>query len=403
MPIKTLAIITSQAFSLVNFRGPLIRDLVAHGIRVYALAPDYCTEVREKVMALGAEPVDISLCNTGMNPFRDLLDTLKLARLLKRIRPDATFGYFIKPVIYGAFASRLAKVPRHYSMVEGRGYVFEGHSEELGLGRRIMRRGVTALYRRALALSDCTIFLNRDDMNFFQLKRMVTNDRVARIHGIGLDLAHFMPLAPHREPIRFVMISRMLTAKGVYEFVEAARRVKEVRPEVEFCLVGGTDTHDRSVPRQQLVAWRKQGLVEWVGHSRDVRYWLARASVYVLPSWYGEGVPRGNQEAMAMARPVITTDWVGCRDTVVHGHNGLLVPPKDPQALASAMLHYVEHPQAIEEHGRHGRSMAERLYDVRQTNSRIFAAMGLVRHPSRCGGANTKEAAAERHDLLTLS
>src|SRR5690554_405506 len=118
MTIRTLAIITSQAFSLVNFRGPLIRELVARGVRVYALAPDYCDQVREQVLALGAEPVDYRVQKVGLNPLRDARDTLALARLLKRLEVDATFGYFIKPVIYGAFAARLAGVPRHFSMVE---------------------------------------------------------------------------------------------------------------------------------------------------------------------------------------------------------------------------------------------------------------------------------------------
>lgn len=213
---------------------------------------------------------------------------------------------------------------------------------------------------------------------------MVTNDRVARIHGIGLDLDHFAPAAPQLTPLRFVMVSRMLKAKGVYEFVEAARLVKARVPEARFRLVGGADATSRSVPRRQLEAWHEEGVVEWVDRVHDVRDWLADASVYVLPSWYGEGVLCGNQEAMAMARPVITTDWVGCRDTVVHGHNGLLVPPRDVPALAEAMLSYVHAPELIVQHGRNGRLMAQNLYDVRQTNARIFSALGLVREPLLC-------------------
>ncbi len=377
MTIRTLAIITSQAFSLVNFRGPLIRELVARGVRVYALAPDYCDQVREEVLALGAEPVDYRVQKVGLNPLRDTRDTLALARLFKRLGVDATFGYFIKPVIYGAFAARLAGVPRHYSMVEGRGFVFEGRWSELSLPRRWMRRGVAWLYRQALARSERTIFLNRDDTLYFLLNGMVTRERVVRIHGIGLDLEHFSPVPSHTAPVRFVMVSRMLKAKGVYEFVEAARRVKARFPEAEFRLVGPTDSHPRSVPAAELRAWHRQGLVEWVGQARDVRRWFHDASVYVLPSWYGEGVPRGNQEAMAMARPVITTDWIGCRDTVAHGVNGFLVPTRDSEALAEAMRRYLEAPELIEQHGRQGRRLAERLYDVRQTNDRICRALGI--------------------------
>jgi glycosyltransferase involved in cell wall biosynthesis len=377
MIMRRLAIITTQAFSLGNFRGPLIRALTDRGIRVYALAPDYDDGSRTRVAELGAEPVNYRLSRAGMNPWQDLVDVFQFSRLLKRLAPDVTLGYFIKPVIYGSIAAWKASVPKRFSMIEGLGYVFLDAPESFSWRRSILRWLVSRLYKFALGLNEKVFFLNQDDIAQFVNDGIVVAGQVVRLDGIGLDLDHYRTAPPVVEPVTFILVARMLREKGVYDFVEAARQVRKRYPAVRFLLVGGVDENPASVTEAELRGWADEGLVEWPGHVDDVRPWLAQASVFVLASYYREGVPRGNQEAMAMARPVITTDWVGCRETVQDGVNGFLVPVRDPTALAQAMLRFVESPGLIVTMGREGRRIAQERFDVHVINRQIMETMGL--------------------------
>ncbi len=368
--------ISSQAFSIANFRGPLIRELVARGVVVHALAPDFDADTRARVAALGAHPVDYSLSRTGLNPLRDLWDVVRLRRVLKRLSPDASLAYFIKPVIYGSLAAWAAGVPARYSMIEGLGYVFvEGGSAKPY--RRALRLAVLHLYKCAMKANRRVLFLNPEDLKQFVEGKTVTAAQAAQIDGIGVDLDHYAPVPPVLEPVTFVLIARMLREKGVYDFIEAARIVRGRFPSARFMLVGGTDPNPGSVAKSHLEGWVAEGLIEWSGQVSDVRPWIARASVFVLPSYYREGVPRSNQEAMAMGRPLITTDSVGCRETVVDGVNGYLVPVRNPDALAATMARFIESPELIRQMGREGMRLANERFDVRIINREILAILGL--------------------------
>lgn len=373
-----LALISSQAYSVTNFRGPLIRDWIARGLHVFALAPDYDAASRRAVAALGAEPVAFSLERAAMRPWRDARDVLALARILRRLRPDFAFSYFIKPVIYGTLAARLAGVPNRYAMVEGAGYVYSDGAAAPSWHRRLLRAAVTGMYRVGLSCAAGVFFLNRDDVDLFVGRRMVAPDRVCLLGGIGVDLAWFGGSAPVLAPPTFILAARLLGEKGVREYVEAARRIRAVHPSARFLLLGATDLNPGSVAESELRAWHAEGVVEWLGHVDDVRPFLAQASVFVLPSYYREGVPRSIQEAMAMGRPIITTDMPGCRDTVAHGVNGWLIPVRDPAALAAAMSTFIEEPALISRMGAESRRLAEANYDVRRVNARIIEAMGLA-------------------------
>lgn len=370
-----LVVISSQALSLWNFRGPLIRAWVAAGWRVVALAPDYDDAGRARVASLGAEPLDYSLGRAGLHPLRDVLDIARLVGLLLRLRPACSFAYFVKPVIYGGIAARLAGIPRRYAMVEGAGYVFSDPPQGPALRRRFLRWAVVALYRLGLAGVRKVLFLNRDDEEMFRMLRLVSPDQTECVGAIGVDLDHFAPASSVVEPLVFILAARLLVEKGVREYVEAARLVRRLRPEVRFILLGSPDQNPGSVSHAELLEWSSEGVVEWQAHVDDVRPWLARASVYVLPTWYREGVPRGIQEAMAMGRPVITTDMPGCRDAVVDGETGLLVPPRDSRALADCMLRFVDAPGLVCRMGQAARKFAEQAFDVHAANDRILRAM----------------------------
>lgn len=375
-PIR-ISIISNQAFSLLNFRGPLIADMVIRGIDVFALAPDYDKATRAEVRALGAKPVDFSLSRTGMNPLRDAADMLRLTFLLRRLKPDMTLAYAIKPVIYGTFAAWLARIPRRFAMIEGLGYVFTLPEGTEPLKRKALRAAVSMLYATALRRANMVFFLNKDDIDEFSKKRIVPPTKAYLLGGIGVDLDYWRP-APHATKlVTFLLAARLLREKGIVEYAKAARIIKKEHPDTRFILIGSLDTNPGALSRAEIKAWATEGILEWPGHVSDVRLWMAEASVFVLPSYYREGVPRSTQEAMAMARPIITTDAPGCRETVIDCKNGFLVPVRDPGALAAAMERFVLKPDLIGEMGKASRKIAEERFDVRKINQVILKKMGM--------------------------
>lgn len=373
---KTIAIIGNQGFSMLNFRGPLIEDLIAHGHKVYALAPQMGDGVADALRRLGADPVEIPLARTGTNPLADLSTFLHLRRLLARLKPDITLSYAAKPAIYGTLAAWLAGVPSRFAMIEGLGYVFIPRHGE-GPGKQLLRQFVLALFRQALRKAEMVFFLNSNDITDFCAFGLVSQQQSVNIGGIGVDLDDWRPAPPVLDPVTFIFVGRLLKDKGVLDFISAARQVKALHPEVRFLLVGGLDENPESISRAEVNAWGAEGVIEWPGHV-PVKPWLQKSSVFVLPSYYREGVPRSTQEAMALARPIITTDSIGCRETVIDGLNGYLIAPRDPEALSRAMQTYINAPERIAAMGAESRKLAQARFDVRKINAFIMQTMGLI-------------------------
>jgi glycosyltransferase involved in cell wall biosynthesis len=374
--IKSLAFITSQAFSVYNFRGPLIRLLVDQGITVFALAPDYDAVSRGKVLELGANPIDFRLSRAGFNPIRDFFDSLHLLLVLRDLKVDAIFAYFIKPVIYGTLAAVIVGVKKRFAMIEGAGFVFNEYQSNSNL-RILLRFIVTCLYRFSLHFADRVFFLNPDDKCLFIETGMVDRNKVTLLNGIGVDLDHFSTKPPVIQPVSFVMVARLLREKGVYDYVEAARLIKSMHPDVRFFLLGSVDANPESLSQAEIDAWQTEGLIVCPGHVSDVRDWIEHVSVFVLPSYYREGLPRSIMEAMAMGRPIITSDTVGCRETVEEGINGFKVPARSPNLLADAMMAFIQQPELISEMGAKSRQFAQNKYDVIKINMQILADLGI--------------------------
>jgi glycosyltransferase involved in cell wall biosynthesis len=254
-------------------------------------------------------------------------------------------------------------------MIVGVGFLFPDPGQPGGGRRRMLRRVVTGLYQRALSHAHQVIFLNRDDRAEFLSRGLVAESRAGVLGGIGVDLNTWVPALPVRAPVTFLLVARLLREKGILEYVAAARRVRAQHPDVCFLLVGGLDSNPGGLSRAEVQSWVQDGILEWPGYV-EVRPWLARASVFVLPS-YREGVPRSTQEAMAMGRAVITTDVPGCRETVEDGVNGYLVRVRDVDALVQAMLRFVRDPELIATMGAASRRMAEARFDVHEINGRL--------------------------------
>lgn len=369
-----IAVIANSAISLCTFRGPLLIELARLGHEVLAFAPDHDDASRASLKELGVKPVDCSMTRSGINPLKEIGTVVELRRLLRKYRPDICFAYFIKPVIYGTLAAWLAGVKRRYAMIEGLGFAF---SEEIGLctRRKALQRAIETLARFAMARVDRVIFLNRDDLDFFVDRKLVVPGKAFLLGGIGVDLADWPQTALPEGAVTFIMVARLLRDKGVREYVEAARILRRTHPDARFILVGGHDANPAAIALSEVESWVAEGLIEWPGHT-DVRPWLAKADVFVLPS-YREGLPRSTQEAMALGRPVVTTDVPGCRETVIDGRNGFLVPPRDPTALAAAMRRFLDDPTLIAPMGAESRRIAEERFDVHVQNRKLLECMDL--------------------------
>jgi glycosyltransferase involved in cell wall biosynthesis len=369
-----VAVVGPLAASLEHFRGAMLRSMVAHGHEVLALAPEDDAGVRARLAAMGVGFATVPLGRTGVNPLRDALTVISLTRTFRAFKVDAVLVYAAKPVIYGSIAARLAGVPVRAAMITGVGSALGGRSR---LRRRALSVLLRSLYRVGLRYANIVFFQNPDDERLFRSLRLVRDrSRVVQIRGSGVDLVHFscQPFPP--EPITFVMIGRLIRDKGVREYVEAARHVHRSRPDVRIQLLGPLDSNPSAISAKEIQAMRTEGIVEYLGSTSDVRPFLARAHICVLPS-YGEGMPRSLLEAMAMGRAILTTDVPGCRETVEAGRNGLLVPPRDATALADAMLCMVSNLGQLEEMGRQSRALAEERFDVHAVNRAILSAMHL--------------------------
>jgi len=369
-------LVASFPDSLIKFRGPLIEALWEAGCQVHVAVPGLSgdSDIASRLSELGVQVHDIPLQRTGMNPVKDLSALFALRKLMRKIRADYVLGYTIKPVIYGSLAAWMAGVENRSSLITGLGYAFTG--EATGL-RKVLRTLIQQLYRFSLSRNLLVFFQNPDDEALFrQLSLLKPAIPSCVVNGSGVDVAEYTVAALPETP-SFLLIARLLGDKGVREYAQAAALVKQRFPNVMFRLVGWIDDNPDAISQVELDAWIAAGTVEFLGKLSDVRPAISESSVYVLPS-YREGTPRTVLEAMAMGRAVITTDAPGCRETVVDGDNGYLVPVQDVSALAAAMIKLVESPARVAAMGTRSRQMAEDKYDVHKVNAVMLREIGLA-------------------------
>ena len=366
----TIAIIGNQPFALARFRTLLIRDLVGRGDEVYAYCPGWSDdpESRAIVEAAGATTENIRMPRSLANPLDEVASVWSIRRALDELNPDAILTYFVKPVVYTALATLGLPIPRKVAMIEGLGITG-------GNVGALRARVSLALHQFAASRYDAIFVLNPDDESFYLDEVGVDERRLRRIEGIGIDLSEFEVGPSPPGPATFLFVARMLRQKGVWEFVEAARLVRAAYPDARFVMLGSVDDSRDAVDEARLRMQTAEAGVEWKGHVNNVRDYLADASVFVLPSYYREGYPRSIMEAMAAGRAVITTDNPGCREAVVDGESGLIVPPRDVAALAEAMKEMIEDPARTAEMGRVGRELAVERYDHAKINARVIKVL----------------------------
>ena len=321
-PKGKVVVAANSSWNILNFRTGLIQRLAAAGYEPVVIAPhDQAGEARRP--GLDVEWIALGFQRSGLNPFSDVVLLWKYRRILSRLKPVAFLGFTIKPNIYGTIAARNLGIPTIANIS--------------GLGTAFIRRGalqamVTRLYRFALKGAGTVFFQNADDRDLFVRRGLVKQAKTGLLPGSGVDLGQFVPVPLPLGPVTFLFIGRVLGDKGVRELARAAQSLG-----IRAQLLGPIDEGNRtSIARAELERWVKEGSIEYLGETDDVRPFIEKATAVVLPS-YREGLPRSLLEAGAMGRPLIATDVPGCRDVVDDGLNGFLCRSRDSESLAAAM------------------------------------------------------------------
>lgn len=369
-----ILIIASYTPSLLNFRGPLMRELLSCGHEIVACSPAPSLSDLERLSELRIKHRSFPLQRTGLNPIRDWSTTRALNRIIRQEEPDHVLAYTVKPVVYGCFLAHRAGVPNVHALITGLGTAFQGTS----LTRRSLNWVVSRLYQRALGGCTRVFFQNPDDRALFVTRGLVNPEKVTVVAGSGIDLDQFAMAEIPDGPPCFLLIARLIQEKGIREFAAAAHQIVRDYPGARFRLVGFLEDHPSAISQHELDRWVGDGSIEYCGSTDDVRPYLRDCTVFCLPSYYREGVPRSILEAMAVGRAIITTDTPGCRETVSEGHNGFLIPIRDPSALALAMREFCRQAHLARIMGEASRRLAERCFDVHNVNAALIEGMGLT-------------------------
>ena len=396
-------VLTADANTLVYHRGDLIRDFAAQGCEVVTAAAEDYPHVREFVSSLGGRHRAIRMARSKINPLKDLVTMGDMWRLFRSEKPDALFAYTIKSVVYGCVIARLAGIRRVYALLPGLGFTFV---KPVTWKQKIVSFISKTLHRLALKRADVIFMQNQDDVRLFTDMRMLPAGvpvHVTAGSGVNMDEYGHAPLEEDENiadgRVRFVLVSRLLISKGVRVFAEAARRVKQLHPNAEFHLVGPFDPNPNRVDESEVSQWVAEGTLVHHGMVKDIATLLKSMHIFVLPTWYREGVPHATLEALATGRPVITTNSVGARECVrltaegeaqrengemlMQGQNGFLCQPQNVAAVGCAMEWYIDHPDQIAVQGRASRQLAAEVFDVRLVNEIILKAMCLRDDPLR--------------------
>jgi len=360
-----ILLICPNSSVFIRFRKNLILKLQELGHYVIGLGFD--NEYEKEIKELGVEFHYFNDANRSVNPFKILTLKNRYAKSIKEINPDLVFTFMLKPNIYGVLGAIKAGYDNIYSMLEGAGDTFNNK----GLKWSIIRSFVCRGYKKSLKYSKKVFFLNSDDKNEFIERGFVTKEQCEQIPGIGIDFDRFL-----KKPIvnekNFLMVSRLMESKGVLEYCEAAKIVKEKYPEAVFNLVG----KQYSITESTLKEYIDSGIINYSGEAKDVVPHYENCSVHVLPTYYREGLVTVNMEASAVGRAVITCDNIGTRETVIDGYSGFLVPTRDVNAIAEKMIYFLENPSKVYEMGENARKYAEDNFNQKAVNEKICKIIG---------------------------
>ena len=366
---KKIAIIVNEVSTLLHFRKELVLDLVKEGYEVFCLAEGYESSTKEIIVSWGAKPVEHNLKRSNLNPLADIIEVFKLRKILKDIEPDMVLTCFVKPVIFASLAAKLAGIKKRVGMIEGLGYAFTPSTEKKGLKAKIIKFLQIQLYKIALPTLDKVLFLNPDDQRDLLIENNIKVKSTEILGGIGVNLDYYRYSEPKiKSDVSFIFLGRLLREKGIFEFLEAAKVVKKEKTNTQFLVLGQIDKQNpTAMSEEKLQEYIDANIIEYLGYVKNVPDFIEKVDVFVLP--------KSTQEAMAMGKVILTTDVPGCRETVVDGVNGFLVPLFSAEKLAEKMLELINKPILVRSMGIESRRIAEEKFDVRKVNKRIISIL----------------------------
>lgn len=366
----TFGFLSHLDYNLWLFRLPIMQELVRQGHTVYAICPS--GEVSNSFTQHGIVHIPYTISRSSLNPIKEIQAIHNIYNAFKPLKLDILHTFTAKPNIYGTIAGRLAKVPKIINLVEGLGSFYL----ENDFKSRIVRAMIEFLYTRIFKLSDTVMFVNQDDPTYLIEKKIIDTKKVFIMKGVGIDTSVWKPILKEDKWIRVTMVARALKHKGVHEFINAVKILGQKYPYVSFQYVGSPDEGNRfSVPEEFM---KTQPHLNYLGHQNNIRHILSQSDIFVLPS-YREGLPRTSLEAMSMGLPIVTTNVVGCRETVENGVNGFIVPPKDTYALAEAIEKLIVNPSLRQQMGEAGRQKAIHEFDIGTITENHLEVYGLKR------------------------
>jgi glycosyltransferase involved in cell wall biosynthesis len=361
MTAKLIAFVSSNAWSVYNFRLDVIRHLLNQGFKIVVIAPD--DEYSSLLIEEGCSFISIDFDNKSESPLQDMALYRQLKKIYRQSKPDLIFHFVIKPNIYGSLAASKLNIPS-VSVVTGLGYPFAR--------RNWLYHLVKWLYKRALRHVTEAWFLNNEDAKVFITEKIINIQKVKVLPGEGVNTEYFSPDIPATLPKNgrfiFLMSCRLLWSKGIGVYADAARILQKKNIEARFELIGFFEKHHPdSISQEQLHAWEQEGLIHFNGFAKDVRPYLKNADCLVFPSFYNEGVPRGLMEAASMELPIITSLNRGCKEVVLNNSNGYVCTPNDPFDLADKMEKMMN--LSADERsrmGKNGRALVIKKFDVKK-------------------------------------
>ncbi|MBA6153578.1 glycosyltransferase family 4 protein [Gelidibacter maritimus] len=369
MQKKRILLVASYDGSLYEFRGDFIKHLIANNYEVFAAAPIFSEKYFKKIKEIGATPIEFKLQRTGLNPIKDLQTIYELKSIIKKNRIDLVFPYTLKPVVYSSIAANMCKIPV-ISLITGLGYTFSG----LTAKTKLLQRFSESLYKLSIRKNRAIVFQNTDDHQLLLDRKIIdVSQKVAFVSGSGVNLEQFrFKEKKTTDHVSFLLIARLIKEKGIALYMEAAEILKARYPQSEFHLIGATETSPSAISEDEINLLHQKGIIVFHGLQYNIEEHLHKRDVFVLPSYYREGLPRTTLEACACGNPIITTDSVGCRESVKEGFNGFLIEPQDLESLIKAMEYFINNPDKIKEMGINSRKYAEERFDVDIINNDLL-------------------------------
>ena len=370
---KKIILLSGSGDTVVWFRLDFLNEFLQKSYKVYVLAPDIRDDLKPELIKMGIEFIEIKLERKGLNVFNLISSVFELVRLFKEIKPNIIFSYTHKAILSGSLAAKISGLSNTFSMVTGTGHIFDHQTKK----EKVIKLIGSLALRIALRFNNLVFFQNPDDQALFLKNNIVPSQKTKLVNGSGVNLDKFSVSPLPSEPI-FLCMARLIKSKGLEEFARAAKRVKKLYPEARFILYVYPDDHPDSIDENEIISnWLNDFGVEYFGYAENPIEAIKECSVFVLLS-YKEGTPRVVLEAMAMGRPIITTDAPGCRETVKNGVNGFLVPKFDDLEAANAMTKLLS-AELRKEMGKESRKFCESKFNVFDVNNTLLSDMGVIR------------------------